>query len=334
MLVDVQEDWRKYWTDAGMPDWLQTDCHPFQSLPVFFSSLQDREHFSTLLNTQLTGETSSIWFPPRVDRRWRKKEEAEPVEPGCYPVYIVSKGRWNSRLTARALDRLGLPYSIVVEPQELVAYAKNIDPKKILALPFSNLGQGSIPARNWIWDHAQKAGAERHWILDDNIRSFYEINQNQKQPIVDFNPFGPVEQFTQHYPNIGLSGMNYKFFVPDRTEMPAIYLNTRIYSCILIRNDLPFRWRGKYNEDTDLSLRVLKAGWPTVLFNYVATNKIVTMGMKGGNTDELYKGDGRLEMAKSLKAQHPELVTISRKWGRWQHHVDYRPFRKLKLLCR
>lgn len=117
--------------------------------------------------------------------------------------------------------------------------------------------------------------------------------------------------------------------------MPPYYLNTRVYSCILIRNDLwpEFKWRGKYNEDTDLSLRVLKAGFPTVLFNYVLAKKVTTGIMKGGN-EAIYKlagEDGRLKMAQSLKEQHPDLVTITHKWGRWQHHCDYRPFAKLKL---
>ena len=58
--------------------------------------------------------------------------------------------------------------------------------------------------------------------------------------------------------------------------------------------------------------------------------------MKGGNTDELYQRterfDGRLEMAKSLQAQHPDIVRITRKWNRWQHQVDYKPFKKNKLI--
>lgn len=64
-------------------------------------------------------------------------------------------------------------------------------------------------------------------------------------------------------------------------------------------------------------------------------NKQATLTMKGGNTDELYAKtstfDGRLEMAKSLVRQHPDVAKITRKWGRWQHHVDYRPFKSNKL---
>jgi len=33
-------------------------------------------------------------------------------------------------------------------------------------LPFSNLGLGSYPARNWCWEHAISEGHAFHWILD------------------------------------------------------------------------------------------------------------------------------------------------------------------------
>lgn len=39
-----------------------------------------------------------------------------------------------------------------------------------------------------------------------------------------------------------------------------------------------------------------------------------------------------MRMAQSLYQQHPDVVTITRKWGRWQHQVDYRPFKGNKLI--
>ncbi len=36
-------------------------------------------------------------------------------------------------------------------------------------------------------------------------------------------------------------------------------------------------------------------------------------------------------MAKSLQAQHPDVVRIKRKWNRWQHDVNYKPFANNKL---
>jgi len=234
-------------------------------------------------------------------------------------------------LTAKALDHMGVPYHIVVEPQEYDAYAAVIDPDKILALPFSNLGQGSIPARNWVWEHSIQAGAERHWILDDNIRDFWRFHKNRKLRVKSGVTFCVIEDFVDRYTNVALAGMQYEMFVPHRAIAPPARLNTRIYSCILIKNNLPHRWRGRYNEDTDLSLRVLKDGWCTVLFNAFLAKKQPTMTMKGGNTEELYQGDGRLLMAQSLQEQHPDVVKITRKFKRWQHQVDYRPFKNNRL---
>lgn len=249
-----------------------------------------------------------------------------------YPVYIISKGRWESRKTAKALEDIGVPYSIVIEPQEYDEYASVIDRSKILVLPFSNLGQGSIPARNWVWDHAKETGAKRHWIMDDNIEGFYRLNNNLKTPVGDGTIFRCAEDLVDRYKNVPKAGFNYFMFAPRKTVVPPLYLNTRVYSCILLENSAPYRWRGRYNEDTDLSLRILKDGHCTILFNAFLAGKSQTMTMKGGNTDELYKDAGRLHMSESLVEQHPDVAKTTWKWGRWQHHVDYRPFRNNKLM--
>ena len=252
-----------------------------------------------------------------------------------YPVYIVSKGRWKLRPTSKALEKMSVPYRIAVEPQEYEQYAAVIDPAKILALPFSNLGQGSIPARNWIWEHSLGAGHKRHWILDDNIYYFLRYHRNRHYIVSGSGIFAACEDFVDRYENAKLAGMQYDMFIPQaRPQWPPFYLNTRVYSCILIDNSLPHRWRGRYNEDTDLSLRVLKDGHCTVLFNAFLCKKRPTMTQKGGNTDELYQGDGRLEMARSLQEQHPDVVSVTWKYSRWQHQVDYSPFKRNKLIRR
>ena len=250
-----------------------------------------------------------------------------------YPIYIISKGRWDSRLTMKALNKMNVPYHIVIEPQEYDEYASVIDKEKILTLPFSNLGQGSIPARNWVWEHSLEKGAKRHWILDDNIGDFRYWNKNKQYRVKGGNTFKAIEGWVNRYENVALAGMQYFMFAPRKIVKNPITLNTRIYSCILINNNIPYRWRGKYNEDTDLSLRVLKDGWCTALFNAFLCNKMATMTMRGGNTESLYEiQDGRHKMAMSLKQQHPDLVKVKQRWGRWQHVVDYRLFRANKLI--
>lgn len=254
-----------------------------------------------------------------------------------YPIYIISKGRADTRFTSRTFEEMGVPYRIVIEPQEYDKYAAVIDPKKILVLPFSNLGQGSIPVRNWVWEHSISEGHKRHWVMDDNIRYFYRLNRNKKVRVKDATILRAAEDFSDRYENVKMAGLNYAFFCPAELKRPPYYVNTRIYSCILLNNDIPHRWRGRYNEDTDLSLRILKDGYCTILFNAFLCGKMATMTMKGGNTEEVYaknqqEFDNRRTFAESLKAQHPDVVEITMKWGRWHHHVDYSVFRhQLKL---
>ena len=253
-----------------------------------------------------------------------------------YPIYIISKGRWESRLTSKALESKNIPYKIVVEPCEFKLYANVIDESKIICLPsnFSELGQGSIPVRNFVWEHSINEGYDKHWLLDDNIVNFYRMNLNRRIPVDSGTIFKCAEDFTDRYENVAFSGFNNIAFAPDRNErIPPFLLNTRIYSMTLINNNINYRWRGRYNEDTDICLRALKDGWCTIQFNAFLGDKATTMVMKGGNTDTIYNtGDKRRAFAESLKEQHPDIVEVVWKFDRWHHQVNYKPFKKNKLI--
>lgn len=246
---------------------------------------------------------------------------------------MISKGRYINPITVRELKLMGVEFYLVIEPQEYELY-KNVA-KNIVVTPFSNLGLGSIPVRNFVWEHSVNNGYERHWVIDDNIEGFHRLNRNEKPKILSPVFFRCMEDFVDRYKNVAIAGPNYYSFCKSTDKVPAYYLNTRIYSCILIKNDIRFRWRGKFNEDTDLSIRVLKDGLCTVLFNAFLIGKITTMRMKGGNTEEVY-GDtnNRMEFAESLKNQHPDVVKVVWKFNRWHHQVDYRPFKKNRLIIR
>ena len=228
-----------------------------------------------------------------------------------YPIYIISKGRWETRQTATGFDKNNVPYKIVIEPQEYDNYSKFISKEKILTLPFSNLGKGSIPARNWVMEDSISKGYKRHWIMDDNIPYFNRLNRNYQVRVSSGTIFKIMEDFVDRYDNIALAGPAYDFFTIAKQLHPPFVINTRIYSCILINNSIKHRWRGKFNEDTDLALRLLKDGWCTVQFNAFTQEKATTMTMKGGNTNELYEQtDDRKEFAESLKEQHPDVCLL------------------------
>jgi len=245
-----------------------------------------------------------------------------------YPVFVPTKGRWETPYTIRALEHLGVPYKAVVEPQEFDNYAAVLNPENVIVLPHSN--KGLVATRNWIWDYAEGLGVERFWTMDDNISEFYRLHDNIKYRTTSGTFLYTMEDFVGRYENVAIAGMNYEMFAPRKRAHPPFILNTRVYSNMLIRTDIPFRNEGFYNDDTDLCLRVLKAGWCTIQFNAFLAKKLPTMTVKGGMTPH-YQGDGRLKMARELQQKHPDVVKVIHKWGRWQHQVDYRPFKANRL---
>ena len=261
-----------------------------------------------------------------------------------YPVYIVSKGRWKNRLTSRALDTMGVPYKMIVEESQLFNYQAEIGRERCLVLPQKYLDEydtcddlgdskskGPGAARNFAWDHAIESGAEKHWVMDDNLDAFHRLNRNMKRESDTPAVFAAMEDFVDRYENVPIAGPNYYNFVKATDGVPPFITNTRIYSCLLIQNDAPYRWRGRYNEDTDLSLRVLKDGLCTIQFNAFLQGKVTTQRMTGGNTDEFYAEEGTKAKSEMLADLHPDVASVVWRFNRWHHHVDYKPFKKNRL---
>jgi len=92
-----------------------------------------------------------------------------------FPIYVVSKGRWELRHTVKALEKMGVKYHVVIEAQEFDDYASVIDPQNLLILDkryqdeydtFDDLGytksKGPGAARNFAWDHSIAQGYDWH----------------------------------------------------------------------------------------------------------------------------------------------------------------------------
>ena len=261
-----------------------------------------------------------------------------------YPVYIVSKGRYTNMLTNRALNRLGVPFRVIVEEQEFDEYAKVVGAERLLILPkkykeeyelLDDLGltksTGPGPARNFAWEHSMSEGYAWHWVLDDNIHDFQRLNRNMKVPMRTNVNFVATEDFIDRYENLAIAGFNYRSFCKSDSKANPYILNTRIYSCLLIRNDIPFKWRGRYNEDTILCLDALSAGWATIQLNAFLQEKVTTQRMGGGNSKEFYEVEGTLAKSKMLADTYPDVASVVWKFNRWHHHVDYSPFKNNPL---
>jgi len=249
-----------------------------------------------------------------------------------YPVYIPSKDREKSALTARWFKRWGVPFHLVVEPAQVDKYTAEGWGDFLLVLPEDNMRL--LGSRLWIREHSISEGHKRHWQFDDNIRSFRRLTRGVRVHVNPNKAIEIVEEFTDRYTNIGISGFDYEMFVTDQCKRPYV-LNVHVYSASLINNEMPYKWRLYYNDDTDICLQVLNGGLCTVQFKTLMVEKMRTLTVKGGNTDDLYQRDGRLLMARSLEEVWPEHVETVWRFGRPQHRVknNWKQF-KQKLIRR
>lgn len=257
-----------------------------------------------------------------------------------HPIYIPSWSRANVATTPAALDRIGVPYCIVVQADQWDAYADRYPTDRLLVLdpfyqetydacgdfPGQQLGPG--PVRNFAWDHAKAEGHDWFWTMDDNITLFARLHRNQRIPVGDGAIFAAMEDFVGRYTNVAMAGPHYWMFTKSRDKLPPFTLNSRIFSCQLHRTDLPFRYRGRYNDDAILSLDILKAGWCTVLFNTFLQWKMPTQTLPGGCNGAFYATEGTLPKSKMLVREHPDVARLTWKFRRWHHHVDYSVFKQ------
>lgn len=343
--VPASKEWR------GMPEFtVQHEPKPETTATFKFASEEDYREFEKKLLDAGIFENSKIfsrksnreaWYPQKSRSTHFEYQGPMDLVPR-FPVYIVSKGRWEKRPTADMLEKLKIPYFIVVEEQEYEEYKANCK-GEVLILPqkykdeydtFWKDGDprtGPGPARNFAWDHSIENGHDWHWVLDDNIEVMMRFNNNLKIKCRTPACFWAMEEFVLRYSNIAVAGPHYSFFIAEKSWYPPYVANTRIFSHLLIRNDIPFRWRGRYSEDVDLSLRVMKAGWCTVQFNAFLQRKMPTQVLRGGNSAEFYDNEGTFKKSKMLEEMHPDVAKVTQRYGRDHHYVDYRLFKGNRL---
>jgi len=226
-------------------------------------------------------------------------------------IYIPSKGRADICQTAKLLDLYDIPYTLVVEPQDVHDYCKhnNADMLKI-----DKNDMGIAYARNFIKKYSTAMGEKYHWQIDDNISSFkrrIDKKNVKDDPLVCLSG---VENYVDKYKNIGAAGLKHVLFAWSAKDAKAF--NSQVYSCVLFNNALDLWWRDELIEDTDYSLQILFANYCTVIFNRLIIDKATTMKMKGGNTEISHGGDGRRKRSENLQKQWPGIFKLTEQYGR------------------
>ena len=56
-----EEIWKREWQQ--MPEFVQEDAQPFQSVIIHFETKEDRDNFAQLIQQKITYKTKSLWVP-------------------------------------------------------------------------------------------------------------------------------------------------------------------------------------------------------------------------------------------------------------------------------
>lgn len=272
--------WKEQWWQ--MPMYESHDAAPPYAQVDFKFNEGDLDLANKMFDQNISDKTISVWYPRLIPGWYSQLRVVGGSSEHRYPIYVISKGRAQKCYTSRFLTQMEVKHFVVCEPSEYQEYKQYVENQyaTLLQLDMSykdkydtcddvgpEFPKGSGPARNFVWDDSVKRGAKWHWIMDDNAtEGFHWFWHNVKVKCRTGALLAACEDFVDRYENIGQFGLNYKMFVTMDAYHAPFTMNTRIYSCILNRNDItdkngkPYRWRARFNEDTDLSLRILKDG--------------------------------------------------------------------------
>lgn len=344
---------KPYKWDEGCPEYDNTNnkynINPNCEFIFYTKKLYD--DFIAKCNFVISDKAKTFWYPnppekeATVDGFYTTAGDCD----NQYPIYIPTYKRHNTCYTAISLEKLGIKsYHLVIRntAEEITNYTNAIEKFKLthaILLPIDDdfykdqeeQGNGySIIPRNFAYQHAINANYTHHWIIDDNIKGFYMKNKGVILPFENTcYPLVFVEEYMKQYSSLAQCAIQYKHLGFSSSDRNIIILNSRCYSCILLKHINGYRWRGKYNEDTDLSLRLLKDGYATMTFQNILCDKQCTSSVRGGNTDAFHKSEtGYDNKAESLIAQHPDVTKKIIKYSRVHHQVNYTPFKNNDLL--
>lgn len=337
--------WQETW--KGMPHFINEKNEAYAVIKFFYDEdVYGIDGISEVMEQTCSSKSKSLWFP-----KWDGvgRERFLRVVGGNnnlkYPVYVISKNRSECCLTSKWLTACEVSHYVAVEPQEYDKYMGTVGQSPFttvlqMDMTFQDnydthyelepgeerkVGPGAV--RNWVWYHSMtELGAKKHHVLDDNLNGFFLLSDNVKFKVRTGAFIRAFEDFVDAHTNVRMASPNYGKFALQNEVHPSHIYNTRMYSWQLITNDLwdeGIKWRGRYNEDTIISLDILEKGYSTLQTNFFLQDKLTTQTLKGGNTEEFYNSEGTYKKSKLLADLYPEVAKLVWKFSRWHHEVDY-----------
>lgn len=219
-----------------------------------------------------------------------------------YPVCIVSKDRSDTCTTHTLLDFEGVKWFYMVEPKDYDAYVARFGKSKVINIEQND--KGIYYVRNYCIEWSKKNGYDKHWQVDDDLRSLHYRPMNFIKGIRDSTRIENPSSMLSYIEDISIKCVNYGagclthdgFAFSKKNDVD---INKMIYCFQLINNSIKSRYQPHTSEDVDFSVRILKEGYVTMVFNKYSFRTPASGSLKGGcNSSIDYKKIGNVDNRK------------------------------------
>ncbi len=237
----------------------------------------------------------------------------------AYPVYVISRKRWNSATTMRLLDQARINYMLVVPKKELEQYHDRFPSADIIALPDSETGAGA--ARSYIQEICKEQGYPYVWILDDDIDAVEKIPSGStvmKEVSTLRSLFSTLESWIEDYSNVALLGVN----LNGEFNEKAFQVNGSVRGLMLVNLQTGKEFNPKYKvyEDYEFAFQHITEDWVTIVHNSFSVG---FAQLPGGGASSLYLSNVD---AVALEKEYPAFVNLSYNQSIAQVEINWKAF--------
>ncbi len=213
-------------------------------------------------------------------------------------IFVPSKGRYGTGLakTVICLIDQGLPFTLVVEPQEVQWYSIAYPSAQIMPLRDSN--QGIAYVRNQILSTARQEMKRHIWMLDDDISSLsVQVNgRNVKASHWEVIFKAAQQLFSEN--DAAQGALEYQQFSWSAKKDASLnsYCDVAVWIDVDRTRHLSYRKEVVLKEDRDFTLQVLNSGYRTCRASKLGF-AVPKNGSNAGGLQEEYARSGKEEAA-------------------------------------
>ena len=248
------------------------------------------------------------------------------------PIYIATKARSENSPTVPLLLADGIIPTLVVEPQDEMAYRKRYTTCHFLVL--LNNDMGVTYARNAVRHHAMRMGYEWFWMMDDDIKQFYVVERpegaksgrNVKAPpklVIE-----QAEEALMALPNLAVGAMEYQQYAWAANKPLAMNSYCDVAVLVNLKKTESISYRDNCKEDRDFVLQCLALGYDAARSTRTAFAVPKNGSNKGGLHDAYAKGLENHWSARMTELWPGICERVTKKDGRPDVKIHWKKLRK------